>query len=85
MLDVTPLSLGIETKGGIFTKLIKRLTMIPPERSEIFTTAEATSRRCRSRWSTASRRSWPTIEARHVRAGWSFARMNVRALGGGVS
>ena len=54
LLDVTPLSLGIETLGGVFTRLIERNTTIPTRKSEIFSTARTTSRAWKSTCSRAN-------------------------------
>ena len=58
LLDVTPLSLGIETLGGVFTRLIERNTTIPTKKSQVFSTAEEIRPRSPSASSRASAR-WP--------------------------
>jgi molecular chaperone DnaK len=50
LLDVTPLSLGIETLGGVMTKLIPRNTTIPTKKSQVFSTAADSQTQVRVRW-----------------------------------
>src|SRR5436309_11641889 len=73
LLDVTPLSLGIETKGGVMTRLIERNTTIPTRKTEVFSTAEDNQPSVLVHVLQASRRWRPTTR-RSASLGWSGSR-----------
>jgi len=77
LLDVTPLSLGIETLGGVFTRLIDRNTTIPTKKSQVFSTAEDGQGAVTIRVSQASARWRPTTSC-SVSSTWSAFRLPAR-------